>query len=162
MIMKKKPIKRIWSILLILCMTLSCLPVHVQAASASTPTVNGTQIFANGSTYVHFKGGTTECLYGAGFSGKSDISGTINIYWTSGTVKKVMTGVANSSTNLYSGRKNGFFYYPPNEFGTVYDGVKSFDNLVYKNGSSWIVKGNAAVPEGYTLPIESGQTLTIS
>ena len=135
------------------------------------------------NTNVTISGGTVANVYGGGsgsvgkntnvtISGTATITGAVLGGGGSGSTVTGDTNVIISHTatiaedctvdgeglGTVNGDKNGYVAHVTSDIN-----IDSFDNLLYKpNATNWVSKGSAVIPEGQTLTVGSGDTLTLN
>ena len=112
----------------------------------------------NFDTYVTMTGGKVKRIY-AGIYSMGYLNGTAYVTVTGGTI----TGGIYCNTYLSSSEDK-------TKTVTIFDSTGASinlgrygvaDNVVQKNGSVWTVSGNGIIPEGVTVTVSEGETLTV-
>ncbi|WP_313523760.1 S-layer homology domain-containing protein [Anaerotignum sp.] len=134
-----------------------------------------------GNTTVNISGGTVKDVYGGGWNSGATVTDSTTVNMTGGTVDYVYGGgqdgavEKNTTVNISGGTVITVYGYGRESGATVGEtkngyvalagkaNADSFTNLLHKtNATSWVSKGSAVIPEGETLTVGSGDTLTLN
>lgn len=109
-------------------------------------------------TYVTMTGGKVRAIY-AGIYSMGYLNGTAHVTVTGGTVTKGIYCNTYLSSTHDKTKTVTIFDSTGVSINLNHYGVA--DNVVQKKGSEWTVSGNGIIPEGVTVTVSEGETLTV-